>query len=236
MKKTIGIIGGMGPAATADLYMRIIDATDAQTDGEHLHVIIDGNTAIPDRTAAILRGGPDPAEELCGSACRLEVAGAELLVMSCNTAHYFYDRITPHISVPFLHMPRETAKEAERRGYRAVALLATDGTCEAGVYQRAFETEAPQIRLIRPDADGQKRIMSLIYDNVKAGRYDMPKEEIDALLAQLKGCGAEAFILGCTELPLAFRHYGFDAEILDPTMVLARAAVLAAGGTLKEEK
>ncbi len=230
MKKTIGIIGGMGPAATADLYTRIIEQTDAKTDAEHLHVIIDGNTAIPDRTAAILRGGEDPTAELVASACRLEQAGAELLVMACNTAHYFYDRITPNISVPFLHMPRETAKEARRRGYKTVALLATDGTCEAGVYQQAFEAEAPEIRLLRPEEDGQRLIMSLIYDNVKAGRFDMPKEQVGALLAELKKCGAEAFILGCTELPLAFRHYGFDAETVDPTTVLARAAVIAAGG------
>ncbi len=235
MKKTIGILGGMGPAATADLYTRIIGLTEAKTDAEHLHVVIDGNTAIPDRTAAILRGGADPTEELQKSARRLEQAGAEVLVMSCNTAHYFYDRITPCISVPFLHMPRETAREAKRRGYGAVALLATDGTCEAGVYQQAFEAEAPEIRLLRPEAAGQRKIMSLIYDNVKAGRYDMPKAELDALLAELSASGAEAFILGCTELPLAFRHYGFAVETLDPTEVLARAAVLAAGGTLKEE-
>ncbi len=234
MKKIIGIIGGMGPAATADLYHRIIEATDAKTDAEHLHVIMDGNVNIPDRTAAILRGGEDPTAELVKSASRLEQAGAELLIMACNTSHYFYDRITSQVSAPFLHMPREAAKEAKRRGLRTVALLATDGTCEAGVYQQAFADEAPEIRLIRPDGEGQRLVMALIYDNVKAGRYDMPKEKLENLLVQLKDCGAEAFILGCTELPLAFRHYGLTAETIDSTEALARAAVIAAGGAIKK--
>ncbi len=234
MKKTIGIIGGMGPAATADLYSRIIAATDAASDGEHLHVIIDGNIHIPDRTAAILGGGKDPTEELVKSAVRLENAGAELLVMSCNTAHYFYDRILPHVSVPFLHMPRETAKEARRRGMKKIALLATDGTCRAGVYQKAFETEAPEVELLLPEESGQRLIMELIYDNVKAGRWDLPRERVETVLRSLAERGAEAFILGCTELPLAFRHYGFPVPVIDPTEVLARAAVTAAGGKRKE--
>lgn len=233
MKKTIGIIGGMGPAATADLYSHIIEETAAATDGEHLHVIIDGNVNIPDRTAAILYGGADPTEELVKSAVQLEKAGAELLIMACNTAHFFYDRITPHVSIPFLHMPRETAKEAKNRGYCTVALLATDGTRQAEVYQQAFEAEAPEIALVLPCEEEQKLVMHLIYDNVKAGRWDLPAERFHELVASLRSRGAEAFVLGCTEMPLAVRHYGIDAPVINSTAVLARAAVEAAGGTLK---
>lgn len=235
MKKTLGIIGGMGPAATVDLYARIVENTDAATDAAHLHVLIDGNTDIPDRTAAILRGGEDPTPQLIRSARRLEAAGAELLMLACNTSYYFYDRFVDAVSVPFLHMPRETAREAARRGYHRIALLATDGTCQAGVYQRAFDAAAPEIELLLPERDDQAMVMELIYDNVKAGRWDMTAERIEGMLRRLAARGAEAFVLGCTELPMAFRHYGFDVETLDPTTVLARAAILAAGGKLKEE-
>lgn len=235
MKKTLGIIGGMGPAATVDLYARIVEATDAATDGEHLHVLIDSNTAVPDRTAAILHGGADPTPELIRSARRLESAGAELLMLACNTSYYFYDRFAPAVSVPFLHMPRETAREASRRGYGRIALLATDGTRQAGVYQQAFALAAPETELLLPSEEEQRLVMELIYDNVKAGRWALPAERLATMLRRLRERGAEAFVLGCTELPIAFRHYAFPVETLDPTTVLARAAVLAAGGKLKEE-
>lgn len=235
MKKTIGIIGGMGPAATVDLYARIVEATDAATDAAHLHVIIDSNTAVPDRTAAILHGGEDPTPELIRSARRLEAAGAELLMLACNTSYYFYDRFVNAVSVPFLHMPRETAREAARRGYHRIALLATDGTRQAGVYQHAFDAAAPETRLLLPEAEDQALLMELIYDNVKAGRWDMAAERLEGMLRRLTAQGAEAFVLGCTELPIAFRYYAFPIRVIDPTTVLARAAVLAAGGRLKEE-
>ena len=85
-KKTIGIIGGMGPLATADLFEKIVGHTKAACDQEHLHVVIDSNTNIPDRTAALLHGGADPLPELTGSARRLEAMGADVLIMPCNTA------------------------------------------------------------------------------------------------------------------------------------------------------
>ena len=112
MTKTVGIIGGMGPAATCDLMEKIIALTKAARDQDHLHVLTDVNTAIPDRTAAILHGGPDPVPEMRKSARRLVSAGAELLLMPCNTAHYFYDDLAASVPVPVLHMPRLTAAKS----------------------------------------------------------------------------------------------------------------------------
>ena len=101
MKNTIGIVGGMGPLATCDLFRKIIDVTEAGSDQEHVRVVIDSNTEIPDRTAAILAGGKDPVPELRKSASYLVSIGADLLIMPCNTAHYFYDQVAPAVEVPF---------------------------------------------------------------------------------------------------------------------------------------
>lgn len=128
MKKTIGIIGGMGPLATCDLFHRIIEITDASCDQEHIRVLIDNNTRIPDRTAAILHGGADPVEQMVISARGLQTMGADLLLIPCNTAHYFHKQVSDCVNVPVLHMLEETAKVASRKGIETVGLLATDGT------------------------------------------------------------------------------------------------------------
>ncbi|MFR5602049.1 MAG: aspartate/glutamate racemase family protein, partial [Lachnospiraceae bacterium] len=103
MDPIIGIIGGMGPLATCDLFDKMTRMTAATTDQEHVHIIIDSNTCIPDRTQAILHGGPSPVPEIKKSAKRLENMGASLLIMPCNTAHYFYDEICQDLSLPLLH-------------------------------------------------------------------------------------------------------------------------------------
>ena len=95
MKKSIGIIGGMGPMATVDLYRKIVACTDASCDNDHVRVDIDSNAAIPDRTAAILRGGPDPVPQMADSGRKLTACGADCLIMPCNTAHYFLPRLQP---------------------------------------------------------------------------------------------------------------------------------------------
>ena len=128
-KKTIGIIGGMGPLATADLFEKIVGHTKAACDQEHLHVVIDSNTNIPDRTAALLHGGADPLPELVKSAGRLEKMGADVLIMPCNTAHNYYDGIAAAVSVPVLHMVRLTDGDLseELRGIRCGAADAGRG-------------------------------------------------------------------------------------------------------------
>ena len=232
--KTIGIIGGMGPEASGDLFFKILQQTDAACDQAHIPIILDSNTRIPDRTASILSGGADPRPELIRSAKRLEQAGAEVLVMSCNTAHYFYEDIVKEISVPFLHMPRLTAEAVKEKGIKKAALLATSGTVNSGVYHSAFEYAAPETELLLPDAAGQKAVMDLIYEGIKKGRVDYPLEGLFAAMEALIGRGAEVFILGCTELPLAFQKAQIQAPTVDPTLVLAQSAVLAAGGILKK--
>src|SRR5450756_3162887 len=115
----------MGPMATADLFKKIIDNTPATCDNDHFHVCIDSNTNIPDRTAAILFGGKDPVPEMVRSAILLEAMGADLLVMPCNTAHFFYDRVAAMTHVPIINMLEETAREVVRQNISCVGLLAT---------------------------------------------------------------------------------------------------------------
>ena len=229
-KKIIGIIGGMGPAATADLFTKIIANTAASCDQEHLHVIIDSNTNIPDRTAALLDGGADPTAELTLSARRLESAGAQLLVMPCNTAHGFYDAVCAAVDIPVLHMIRLTAQTLQREGVRKAGLLATDGTVRTGIYARCFEGSG--IELIKPSPEAQAAVMGIIYDGVKAGRHSFDTAGFRAAAQELLDRGAQTLILGCTELPLAFEMYGLHFPHTDPTLVLAREAILAAGGRL----
>lgn len=224
-KKTIGIIGGMGPMATADLFKRLIEHTDAATDAEHIHIIIDNYPQIPDRTKSILSGDDRVVSYLIESGKRLENAGADLLIIPCNTSHFFYDRLCEKINVPVIHMIRECAKKAASIGYKRAALLATDGVVFSGIYTSVFKEYG--IDVLLPSKDGQKKVMSLIYDEVKAGKQPHPEKLADEL-SSLKAQGAEVFILGCTELPIAFGDT-FPGVFIDPTAVLTEAAIKAAG-------
>lgn len=231
-KKEVGIIGGMGPLATADLFEKITHLTKADKDSGHIHVIIDSDTGIPDRTAAILGLGPDPTDELIAAAKRLENAGAELLLMPCNTAHYFYKAVQAAVNVPILHMLKLTAEEIKSRGHIKVALLATDGTVKTGIYSKLFEKY--DIDYMLPEPDEQRLIMSMIYDGIKAdNELYFDTEPVKAALRAMQQRGAEAFVLGCTELPIAFEDFELDFPTVDPTRVLAKNAVLAAGYELK---
>ena len=232
MKKTIGILGGMGPLATCDLMNKIIARTEASCDQEHLHICVDCNTNIPDRTAAILHGGKSPLEEMTKSAVALEKMGAELILVSCNTAHYFVPQVQQAISVPILHMPEETAKDMAKKGIRCAAILATDGTVQSRIYHAALEKFG--ISPVQPEAEDQKLIMTLIYDYVKAGKPIDLHQEVLAMCRRLQDAGAEMMILGCTELPIVFDQLKLSVPTVDPTDVLATTAIRLAGGKVKE--
>lgn len=230
--KTIGILGGMGPLATCDLYQKIIKVTKAGKDQEHVRVCIDSNTNIPDRTQAIVEDGASPLPEMVKSAVCLENMGADVLIMPCNTAHYFYDAILPFVDIPFLNMPEETADAVAKRGIRRVGLLATDGTIRSGVYEKVFRQRG--ILAETPSGQDQEAVMELIYKGIKAGDSGVDtrrfQESMDGLLER----GAQILILGCTELPVAFERYRFTQPAWDPTLVLASRAVQYLGVEVEE--
>ncbi|QAT50057.1 amino acid racemase [Caproiciproducens sp. NJN-50] len=229
--KTIGVLGGMGPLATADLFRKIILMTQADSDNDHIRVIIDSNVNIPDRTEAILHHGKDPLPEMMKSAKLLEAAGADVIIMPCNTAHYFIRSLERSVTVPFLNMISLTANELRENQIKTAGLLATDGTCKSGLYEKALT--AAGIRTLTPEPGGQERVMQAIY-RVKAGK-EVPASELWPVVEKLEAGGAEGIILGCTELPLILKPAQMRIPCFDPTAVLAKQAVLFAGKQISEK-
>jgi len=237
-RPVVGILGGMGPEATVDLFAKIIRATPARRDQDHLHIVIDNRPQVPDRTAAIFGQGEDPLPELLRGLRLLLTAGVDLIAMPCNTAHYFHrDLQAAAGGVPVLHMMQEVAAYCRRQpaDLRRVGLLATTGTLRSRLYQVALA--AADLEVLIPDAQGQERVMRAIYDpqtGIKAGHYAEPRRLLRAEAARLVRRGAQAVIAGCTEIPLALSPADVDVLYIDATEVLARAVVrraqqLAAG-------
>ena len=233
MNRVIGIIGGMGPLATCDLMTKMIHFTDADTDQQHVRLCVDSNTNIPDRTEAILHNGADPVPEMVKSALRLQGMGAQVLVMSCNTAHYFYDEVVKFVEIPFLNMIDQTALYLQRKGVERAAVLATDGTRDSGIFERAFQKAG--IQTIYPSREHQKVLMSLVYDYVKAGNFALDELPLWDIIHQLRESGAQQLVLGCTELPLAFQKIGCTEGVVDPTEILALSTLHFVGAKVKKE-
>ncbi|WP_242972890.1 cysteate racemase [Anaeromicrobium sediminis] len=230
---TIGILGGMGPLATVDIFNKIITLTEANSDNEHIEIIVDNNTRIPDRTNHIINNGENPTNYLIKSAIRLEMMGADVIIMPCNTAHYFYDEVVKYIDIPFLNMIVETAKETEKLySGKKVGLLATAGTYNSGIYDKVFSEYG--LELIKPDSDKMKYIMDLIY-GIKSGRSDIDITNFHTVLQDLKEQEVEAFILGCTELPIAFEMFDINEKYIDPTKILARSSIKYVGRKIRNE-
>jgi len=231
--KKIGILGGMGPAATVDLFNKIVLHTDAKTDQEHIPIIIENNTNIPDRTAAILGNELSPLPEMIASAKRLEAGGADVLAMPCNTAHYFYESIIAAISVPMINMIDATAKKISELGEKKVVVIATTATLELGMYQKALEKYS--IEAIIPTGKDVQLMMDLVYKGVKAEKYDFATDDFEMMLQKLLAKGANYIVMGCSELPLAFANFPtlVDYLIIDPTLILAEEAIKFAGGKVR---
>ena len=223
----LGIIGGMGPQATNTFYQYIIDRTRARSDQEHLPVLIFSDCQMPDRTGAIL--GSDEAKEavyqrLLADARLLEGAGCTVLAVPCNTSHYFLDRVQEQISIPILHMIRETAKLLKAQGKRRPGILATDGTIQSGLYQKEFA--ALGVQAVIPSPAAQKQVMSLIYDDIKAGKAGDP-EKFAALHQDLEEQGCDCAVLACTELSVFASQHHLPAFYVDAMAVLAERCVQA---------
>ena len=192
MKKSIGILGGMGPLATADLLRKITLHTRAACDADHIRVFIDSNPAIPDRTAAILSGGADPVPEMTHALRSLEKCGADCIIMPCNTAHYFLPRLQALTGIPFISMLEATAKAcAVAYPGKTAAILGTRGTLKTRLYHDALAAQG--VPALTPDEPEQDELMRLIYDVVKANRPLAPQAQAWAsLLEGLCARGAAA--------------------------------------------
>ena len=225
MHRTIGVVGGMGPWATLDFFEKVLRATPVRRDQEHLRLIIDNNPKIPDRGPAILGDGEDPTPALVATARNVEAAGADLIVIPCNTAHYFFQAIQAAVRVPVVHIMQEVAGAASRRFPRIgrVGLLATRATVATGLYQDAFRPLGAAV--VVPDQSGQEVIDRLIYAIKAQGVDDALRSAGVAVGRGLNRAGAEAIVLGCTELPLVLGEDTLGLPILDSNLTLAEVAV-----------
>lgn len=232
-KPILGVIGGLGPIATAHFIELTIQMTDAPTDQDNLDMIIYNFPSIPDRTGYILGSNlrsPLPGLLSVGSA--LAHQGVRYIAIPCITAHYFYPELTATLNVPVINAIDETVLRLKEAGITAAGIMATDGTVSSGLFSDALQLAG--IRPIIPSPERQADVTHLIYENIKAGNApDM--DRFRAVSRHLKEKGAEVIILGCTELSLIKRDHLIGPGYLDAMEVLAQQSVILSGGKLKNE-
>lgn len=232
-KHILGVIGGLGPSATAHFMERVIAMTDAKCDQENVDMIVYNFPSIPDRTGYILGSNlRSPLPGLLSVARALERQKVSSIAIPCVTAHYFHRELQAAIAVPILNGVAETVSLLKNNGIRKVGIMATDGTVRSRLLARELDN-AGLIPVI-PSEARQADVMHLIYENVKAGK----KPEMDRfrrVRQELNDCGAEIIILGCTELSLIKRDEDIGEGFLDIMDVLAREAVLRSGKKLRPE-
>lgn len=221
-EKIIGILGGMGPLATVELFRRIVEKTPAKRDQDHPRIIIYNNPKIPDRTAFILGNGEDPRPKLIEGARKLESWGADFIIMPCNTAHFFAETIQKAVSIPLVNMIEETAKKIEEIGLRKVGLLATGGTIKGLIYHRALLSRRVQIAV--PNKNDQKQVMEGIYKGVKAGNLELGRRLLLEVARKLER-RVDGIIAGCTEVSVALKPDDLSVPLIDPLDVIAEKAV-----------
>ena len=230
--KRLGIIGGLGPMATAYFLRLVVEMTDAKTDQEHIEVLLHSKPQIPDRTRYILGlSEENPMPELLAVGKSLTAQGAEVIAIPCITAHFFQKQLEKEIGCQIIHAIEETGKYLNQEQISHVGIMATAGTIESKLFQEILEKY--RITCSIPDQEGQDKVMHIIYEDVKAGKpieMELFQEVSKALFKE----GAQVILLGCTELSMAKRDHVLSAGYLDVMEVLARAAVLKCG-ILKEE-
>lgn len=234
--RTIGVLGGMGPEAGARFFELIVRETAASRDQDHPPAIVCSLPQVPDRTEAILHGGPSPVPAIRRGLRTLERAGADFAVMTCISAHYFYPRIAAGSRIPVLSLIEETvaALKKMRPVPKTLGLIATTGTVRSGIVARAFG--AAGIEVLAPSAADQRKVMAAIYGKrgIKAGFADgPPRDALVAVAARLAARGAEAILAGCTEVPLVLLPSDLSVPLVDPMAIGARAAVRLSGARLR---
>ena len=231
--KMLGVIGGLGPMATALFMKMVTEMTDAETDQEHIESIIYNCPKIPDRTGYILgRSLDNPAEEMLRVGRKLVDQGAEWIAIPCITAGCFYEELSEGLKgAGLINIMEDAGKYLKERGITRAGLLATSGTVQSGHLQRALA--AYGCELILPSPGGQADIMHVIYDNVKANK-PVERERIVTVSAQLRGQGAQVVLLGCTELSVAEAQCPLGPGYLDLMRLLARSAVERCGRLRRE--
>lgn len=221
----LGVLGGLGPMSTFYFCQLLTSHTHAQSDADHIDMIISSRATTPDRTAFILGHSKcDPLPIMIEEAHRLTAAGADLLVIPCNTAHYFYEGLQRACSIPIVNIIEETVKALHAAGIRRFGLLATEGTARSGAYARISASFGMECLL--PTQAEQEILSAIIYDEVKQNRTPDPVR-LEAVASALLARGCERLVLGCTELSLLKPHLQKQECYLDALEVLALRTILA---------
>lgn len=230
--KVVGVLGGMGPDATVDFMAKVIALTPAGKDQDHVHMLVDHNPKVPNRQAAILGNGEDPGPEIAAMARRLEAAGADFLVIPCNTAYVFEASILEAVNIPLISIIDETIAAISQQcpAAKAVGLLATNGCLKANVYQLALRAKG--LDPVLPDDDQLDELMGLI-NGIKAGNQSEAVSDATRALANtLVSRGAQVIVAGCTEIPLVLDSTMLSVPLISSTDVLAKRTVQFACGEL----
>lgn len=224
-EKVVGVLGGMGPEATLDFFAKLLAKTGAKSDQDHLHLLIDNNPKVPNRHLAIAGEGPSPGPVLAAMAARLEQAGADFLVMPCNTAHAFQVDIEAAVHIPFVSIVDETVRATLERapGATSVGVLAAEGCLAAQLYQRAFAAHGAEV--LAPQGEQLDTLMALIY-RIKAGdRGADVHDAVFELAMELCSGGAEVIVAGCTEVPLVLQDEALPCPLVSSTDALVEATL-----------
>ena len=229
----LGVIGGLGPMATAYFTELVVKMTDASTDQEHPEMIVYSVPSVPDRTAYILgKSDSSPVPGIVDAGRKLREWGADVIAMPCITAHCFHEELSEKIGLPIINGVESVALYLCGKGVRNEGIMATDGTLQTGLFQKELEKHG--IKAITPSPDGQKRVMSLIYDDIKTGR-EPNMENFEKVERELRALGAENVILGCTELSLIKQKHDIGDFFTDAMECLAACAVRAVGKKVKAD-
>lgn len=235
-KKTIGILGGMGPEATAHMYSLIIKHTKAEKDQDHIRIIIFNNPKIPPRTDAIFKNAPSPVPFLVEGVKILKQAGADFILIPCITAHYFLREVASQIEFEFLSLIEESQKWVLKKNpdLKKAGLIASTGTVESGLFANTFQSAG--IEVIIPTKEAQNLVMDAISGKkgIKAGFTNgRLRGSIHRVAMDLIQKGAQSIIAGCTEVPLVLQKGDIPVPFIEPMEITARAAILKAGYPLK---
>lgn len=216
-ERTLGVLGGMGPLATAHFYRRLVERTSASADQDHHRVVMVSEPRVPDRTSFLLGEGEDPGPVLVQAAHRLARSGCDLIVIPCNTASVFRNEVEDAVHIPVLDWIGSTGSSIQATVEGPVGLLATSGTIAAGLYQAELAGREIEFRVPLPEA--QRDAMAAIYAVKAASRATQPaivalRSAVDMLVAD----GASSVLLGCTELPIlvASSMWTATVPVVDP--------------------
>ena len=226
----IGILGGMGPAATNDFIAKIIAATHARSDQDHFPLAVWSNPRIPDRNKAIFdpKRFPSPAPDLQYGARKLQDLGSDFIAIACNTAHHWHAEVQAAVRIPVLHIADVASVRLAAMGLGkgdGVGLLCTEGTRQSGYYDTRLKQFG--LRVVYPDEAQQKRMMNVVY-GIKRGELDAARATILEIAGTLAAGKVRALLIACTELPIVLDGTSLPLPCIDATVCLADACVATA--------